>query len=195
MRYSTSGEQYLETYLMLDIEHQLLLINRHTPPLLVLPDVAVPSCRCMENPANSILSVSLFSHGSVKHKISQFLMSRWQDSLDRAYPVNSPVIARWPIERIVEVGYPLTNKFSQFGAISAPCTSVFSLCEWWGFGPGLWETVYPAGVGLIKEKIFVQIEVSKRCSDIHRLFSIIRDGSSNIMYKICYKQCEKKHRK
>uniref|UniRef100_A0A8C7W0D1 DNA-binding protein SMUBP-2 n=1 Tax=Oncorhynchus mykiss TaxID=8022 RepID=A0A8C7W0D1_ONCMY len=31
--------------------HQLLLTNRHTPPHLVLPEAAVLSCQCTENPA------------------------------------------------------------------------------------------------------------------------------------------------
>jgi hypothetical protein len=47
-------------------------------------------------------------------------------------------------------------------------------------------------VGLIKEKIYVQSKMSNHCSDIQKLFSGIRDGSSNIMYKISYKQCKNK---
>ena len=82
IRYSTSGEQNLETSLILDIAHQLLLTKRHTPSRLVLPEGASLFCRCMENPASSILSVSSFSHNSVKHKMLQFLMSRWQDNLN-----------------------------------------------------------------------------------------------------------------
>ena len=82
IRYSTSGDQYLETSLMLDIAHQQLLTNRHTLPPLILPDIAALSCQCTEKPDSSILSVSSFSQVSVKHKILQFLMSRWQDSLN-----------------------------------------------------------------------------------------------------------------
>jgi hypothetical protein len=41
MRYSTSGEQNLKTSLILDFVHQLLFINRHRPPPLVLPEAAV----------------------------------------------------------------------------------------------------------------------------------------------------------
>ena len=76
MKYSTLGQQYLETSLILDITHQQLLTNRHTPRRTV----AALSCRCMENPASSILSLSSFSHDSVKHKI---LLSRWSDSFNR----------------------------------------------------------------------------------------------------------------
>ena len=69
MRYFTSDEQYLETSLILDIAHQQLLRNRHTLPPLALPDVAALSCRCTENTASSILSVSSVSHDTVKYKI------------------------------------------------------------------------------------------------------------------------------
>ena len=79
MRYSTSGEQYLETSLILDITHQQLLTNRDTPPQLILPAVAA-------------------------------------------------------------------------------------------------------------------LEVSNPCSDVQTLFSVIRDSSSNIMYQISYKQCEKTYK-
>ena len=40
--------------------------------------------------------------------------------------------------------------------------------------------------GLIKGKSFFQFVVSNRCSDVQKLFSVIRDDSSNIMYKISY---------
>ena len=55
-------------------------------------------------------------------------------------------------------------------------------------------TLPHAGLGVtrgFKEKIFGQFEVSNRCSDVQKLFSVMRDGSSNFMYKISYKQCEK----
>ena len=39
-------------------------------------------------------------------------------------------------------------------------------------------------VRLIKGKSFFQFVVSNPCSDVRKLFSVIRDGSSNIMYKI-----------
>jgi hypothetical protein len=67
-----------------DFAHQLLLTNRHRLPPLVLSGAAVLSCRCTEKPANCILSMSSVSHNSVKHKILQFLMSRWKDSLERS---------------------------------------------------------------------------------------------------------------
>jgi hypothetical protein len=51
---------------------------------------------------------------------------------------------------------------------------------------------YILRVGLIKEKIFVQFNVRICCSDVQKLFSVIGDGSSNIMYKMSYKQCGKK---
>jgi hypothetical protein len=41
---------------------------------------------------------------------------------------------------------------------------------------------YILRIGLIKEKVFVQFEVSHRSSDVYKLFSVIRGGSSNIMY-------------
>jgi hypothetical protein len=47
---------------------------------------------------------------------------------------------------------------------------------------GCLEFILP--VQLIKERLFVQFEVSNRCSDVQKLFSGIRDDSSNIMYKI-----------
>ena len=90
MRYSTSGEQYLGTSLILDIAHQQLLTNRHISPPLALPDVAALSCRNTEKPASSILSVSSFSQVLVKHKILPFLMSNYQDSLDRRSSYKAP---------------------------------------------------------------------------------------------------------
>jgi hypothetical protein len=44
--------------------------------------------------------------------------------------------------------------------------------------------------GLIKEIIFVKFEVINRCSDVQKLFSVVSEGRSNIMYKIRYKQHE-----
>jgi hypothetical protein len=84
MRFSASCEQNFETSLILDLLHELLLINRHRPPHLDLTWAAILSCHCTENPASCMLSVSSFSHDSVKHKILQFIMSHWQDNLDRS---------------------------------------------------------------------------------------------------------------
>ena len=72
MRYSTSGKQNLETSLILHFVHQLLFTNRNRPPRLVLMEEAVLSCRWPENPASCMLSMSSFSHDSMKYKILQF---------------------------------------------------------------------------------------------------------------------------
>jgi hypothetical protein len=48
-------------------------------------------------------------------------------------------------------------------------------------------------VRLIKEKIFIQFEMSNRCSDIQKLFSGVRDSSSNITYKISYDRLQHKY--
>ena len=67
------------------------------------------------------------------------------------------------------------------------------------------KIVREGDLGLVSEKqyiypsrltnfFFVQFELSNRCSDIQKLFVVIRDGSSNTMYKISYKQCKKTHK-
>ena len=50
-------------------------------------------------------------------------------------------------------------------------------------------------VGLVKGEIFFQFVVSNPSSDVQKLFSVIRDGSSNIMYKISTTKKSYKQRK
>ena len=114
-------------------------------------------------------------------------MRQLRKDLNGANPVYSPVIALWPIGRMVVPGYPLTYKFSQGIQIihKAPLhvnDGDLGLVR---------EQQYILRVRLIKEKLFVQFEVSNRCSDNQKLFSVIRDGGRNIMYKICYKKHSK----
>ena len=45
------------------------------------------------------------------------------------------------------------------------------------------EEQYIYLVGLVKGKTFFQFVVSNPSSDVQKLFLVIRDGSSNIMYK------------
>ena len=51
---------------------------------------------------------------------------------------------------------------------------------------------YIVRVGLVRlvkvKKRFYQFVVSNHSPDVQKLFSVIRDGSGNIMYKISYKQ-------
>jgi hypothetical protein len=42
-------------------------------------------------------------------------------------------------------------------------------------------------VRLVEEEEFLQYRVSNRCPDIKKLFSVIRHGGRNIMYKISKK--------
>ena len=84
MRYSTSGEQNLETSIILDFVHQLLFTNMHRRPPLVLLAAAALSFRCSVISASCMLFMASFSPDSVKHKILQLLMSRWYDSRDRS---------------------------------------------------------------------------------------------------------------
>ena len=92
IRYSTSGKQPLETSLILEIAHPLVLTKRHIPPT---PHLTRGSafCWCMENPSSSILSVSSFSHVSVKHKMLQFLMSIGRIILFVGHVLYFPMIA------------------------------------------------------------------------------------------------------
>ena len=113
MRYSTSGEQYLEISLILDIVHQQLFTNRHTPPPLVLPDVAALSCRCSEKPASSILSMLSFSHVSVKQRYFRFHCPVGRIVLIVDHPVCFPMIALWPIIRMEVMVYLPVSKFLQ----------------------------------------------------------------------------------
>ena len=78
---------------------------------------------------------------------------------------------------VVEV-YSLAYEFSEGSSTSAPFFSVFSARKWRGLGL---EKQYILRIGLINEKIFVQFEVSNHSSDVQKLFSVIRDGSSNII--------------
>lgn len=94
---------------------------------------------------------------------------------------------------MVEEGYPLADEFSQGTLICTPGISFFIHANDGNLGL-VREQQYILRIRLIKKKIFVQFEVSNRCSDIQKLFSVIRDGSINIMYKISYKQCEKTHK-
>ena len=48
-------------------------------------------------------------------------------------------------------------------------------------------------VRLIEEELLVQFEVSNHSSHVQKLFLVIRDGNSNIMYKTSYEQHEKKN--
>ena len=50
-------------------------------------------------------------------------------------------------------------------------------------------------VDLVKGKSLFQSAVSNRCSDVQNLFSVIRDGSSNIMYTISKKISYTKRKK
>ena len=88
------------------------------------------------------------------------------------------------------MGQPLTDKFLLGTLICSPCIPSFLHANDGDFEL-VWEQHYLLPVRLIKEKIFVLFEVSNRCSDIHKLYSVIRDGSINFMYKISYKQFEK----
>jgi hypothetical protein len=57
---------------------------------------------------------------------------------------------------------------------------------------GIWacsrESSMSFSLGLVKGKNFFQFVVSNLCSDVQKLFSVIRDSSSDIMYKISFKK-------
>ncbi len=61
--------------------HHFLLIMRHTPPPLILPDSAVLSIRKTEKLSDGVTAVSGtegVSHVSDKQRMLQSLMSRWE---------------------------------------------------------------------------------------------------------------------
>jgi hypothetical protein len=134
----------------------------------------------MENPASSILSVSSFSHDSVKHMI---LLSRWSDSFNRklsslfsnnctlAYYTEGSV--RLPTHRQI-----LTRH---------PALLPLFLCLFFTRMTGIWAWSRERSISILLYS-FIKFEVSTRCSDVQKLFSVIRDGSSNIMYKMIYKR-------
>ena len=79
------------------------------------------------------------------------------------HPVSSPVIARWPIEQMVEAGYLLANKFSHTRQPDLrPLYSLFYMKRRKNEGDlGLvWEQHYILCLRLIKLKMFVQFDIT-----------------------------------
>ena len=76
-----------------------------------------------------MLSMSFFSHDSVKHNILWFLMSLGRILLIRAHPFSYPMIALWLIGLMVEADYPLAVGILQGTSIYVPDISVSSSCE------------------------------------------------------------------
>ena len=98
MRYSTLGEHYLETSLILDIAHQQLLTH--------IPAPRLTRCSC------SVLPM----HGkpSQLYSIHVIVQPRLGETLDITVlivdgPVYFPMITRWPITRRVVVVYLLAG--------------------------------------------------------------------------------------
>ena len=80
-------------------------------------------------------------------------------------------------------------RFSEGSPTCASFSSVFSYANDMDLSlfPG---KQYILLVGLVNGKSFLQFVMSNRCSDVQKLFLVIRDGSSDIMYKISYKNAK-----
>ena len=88
--------------------------------------------------------------------------------------------------------YLLAYGFSEGCPICVPFPCVFSSCKRHGSGPAPRKQDIVL-VGLVKGKSLFQSAVSNRCSHVQKLFLVIRDSSSNIMYTIhfFFKLCKK----
>ena len=88
---------------------------------------------------------------------------------------------------MVEAGSPLADEFM------APRSPPLYFLLFYTRRTGIWAWSQRSSISFASDSLkkISLFEVSNRCYDIQKLFSVIRDGSSNIMYKISYKQCEK----
>jgi hypothetical protein len=103
------------------------------------------------------------------------------------------LLAEWK-----EVGvYSIAYKLSEGSPPFVPFFSASSSCKSWGSGP-VPEKQYIVRVGLVRlvkgKKVFCLSVLSNHSPDVQKLFLVIRDSSSNIMYKISkeisYKKCK-----